>query len=247
MFKQTAIASLLAIAVAGVAHADAGTDKPTFGKQEKSALAGVGSGLVIGAAVGGPPGAIVGAFLGGATMSEIAKRGEAIEAYEQDMSSLQLTVTELKVSESALRERNQRLLAEVADMSRQNGVALTDASLAMDVHFRTSDDTLDADTRQQIEGIAKLAQRFPGLRIALDGYADQRGEAEANLSLSERRVNSVQAALLQAGIPQDRILARSHGDRDASAAVTDTDGLALDRRVSIRLSTDLPDEDVATR
>jgi OmpA-OmpF porin, OOP family len=42
-------------------------------------------------------------------------------------------------------------------------------------------------------------------RLGIDGYTDSRGSTQYNLPLSQRRVATVRDALIQAGVPADRI------------------------------------------
>jgi len=39
----------------------------------------------------------------------------------------------------------------------------------------------------------------------IDGYADLRGTSQRNVPLSQRRITTVRDALIQAGVPADRI------------------------------------------
>jgi peptidoglycan-associated lipoprotein len=45
----------------------------------------------------------------------------------------------------------------------------------------------------------------PSVRLGIDGYTDSRGANQYNLPLSQRRVTTVRDALIQAGVPADRI------------------------------------------
>ena len=45
----------------------------------------------------------------------------------------------------------------------------------------------------------------PSVRLGIDGYTDSRGTGQYNLPLSQRRVTTVRDALVQAGVPTDRI------------------------------------------
>ena len=77
---------------------------------------------------------------------------------------------------------------------------------------------------------------MPDIRIQLDGFADERGDEDYNLGLSEKRVNFVRQQFVAAGVDPDRIDASAHGE---SAAADDSiDSYALERRVSVRLFID---------
>ena len=53
--------------------------------------------------------------------------------------------------------------------------------------------------------IATYMSQNPTARLGIDGYTDSRGSTQYNLPLSQRRVASVRDALIQAGVPADRI------------------------------------------
>jgi outer membrane protein OmpA-like peptidoglycan-associated protein len=45
----------------------------------------------------------------------------------------------------------------------------------------------------------------PSVRLGIDGYTDSRGPGQYNQPLNQRRVATVRDALIQAGVPADRI------------------------------------------
>ena len=61
-----------------------------------------------------------------------------------------------------------------------------------------------SESRKPAE-IATYMSQNPTLRLGIDGYTDSRGSTQYNLPLSQRRVASVRDALIQAGVPADRI------------------------------------------
>ena len=51
----------------------------------------------------------------------------------------------------------------------------------------------------------------PRAKITIEGYCDERGTPEYNLTLGGRRANAVGDYLVAAGIPADRIITASFG------------------------------------
>jgi OOP family OmpA-OmpF porin len=84
----------------------------------------------------------------------------------------------------------------------------------------------DSDTRKVSE-ITEYMNQNPSLRLGIDGSMDPRGTDPRNQDLSDRRVNTVRDALIQAGVPAHRIQAGSFGDA----------GARRDRRVEVLVST----------
>jgi peptidoglycan-associated lipoprotein len=65
--------------------------------------------------------------------------------------------------------------------------------------------TADADALKRI-----LAD-FPGASVNVEGHCDERGSAEYNLGLGDRRASAARDFLIQLGIPADRLKTISYG------------------------------------
>ena len=66
----------------------------------------------------------------------------------------------------------------------------------------------DAPTVQNDE--AFLAQH-PSIKVLVEGHCDDRGSEEYNIALGASRAESVKRALVQEGVPADRIRTVSYG------------------------------------
>ncbi len=82
------------------------------------------------------------------------------------------------------------------------------AALAMmspeQVFFATGSAVISEAGQRGIES-AVATQRRTGSTLQVTGYTDQRGSLSANEALSKRRAGAVQAALIEAGVPADKI------------------------------------------
>ena len=61
-----------------------------------------------------------------------------------------------------------------------------------------------SESRKPAEVAAYMSQN-PSVRLGIDGYTDSRGTSQYNQQLNQRRVTAVRDALIQAGVPADRI------------------------------------------
>jgi outer membrane protein OmpA-like peptidoglycan-associated protein len=61
-----------------------------------------------------------------------------------------------------------------------------------------------SDSRKPAEVAAYMSQN-PSVRLGVAGYTDMQGTSQYNLPLNQRRVATVRDALIQAGVPADRI------------------------------------------
>lgn len=61
------------------------------------------------------------------------------------------------------------------------------------------------------EALKAVFRDFPGMTVVLEGHCDERGSAEYNLALGDRRATSVKEYLEQLGIAPERLIPISYG------------------------------------
>ena len=84
------------------------------------------------------------------------------------------------------------------------------------VHFDYDRSDLREDARATLARNADWLRRWTSTRIVVEGHCDERGTAEYNLALGERRARSVREYLVSLGISADRIQAISKGKETPS-------------------------------
>jgi len=89
-----------------------------------------------------------------------------------------------------------------------------------------------------ITKLAQFLQENPDRKVIVEGYTDSTGSAQYNQSLSERRANSVRAALIKQGVGPERIVAQGYGKEYPVASNSDSSGRAMNRRVEVTISND---------
>src|ERR1700692_3679865 len=207
------------------------------------------TGGVIGAFGAGPVGAVIGAGLGTWLGNRVHRAGDATKA-EARVAALQTDKTGLLGEKSALlneknapADTNRSLTARLDDLTHEVEAAQTakeDGSevldgLEGDVLFRTGSAEITPEIAHQIQVLAQAVAKSPPLKVRVDGYADPRGTAEANLKLSEARANAVRDLFLAAGISDNLLEVNAYGKSQSVAA--DNDGYGLERRVRLTLHT----------
>jgi len=70
---------------------------------------------------------------------------------------------------------------------------------------------LDAPGQQALNANAEILRKYPAWVITIEGHADERGTAEYNLALGERRALAARNYLVSLGIPADRLRTVSYG------------------------------------
>lgn len=79
------------------------------------------------------------------------------------------------------------------------------------VFFLLDSAELDERGRQIVEANAEMLGRFPTWSVTIEGHCDERGTAEYNLALGERRAVAAQRYLLDLGLDTSRIRTVSYG------------------------------------
>jgi len=80
-----------------------------------------------------------------------------------------------------------------------------------DVYFDLDASTIKDEGKQALATNANWLKRWTSTRINVEGHCDERGTAEYNLGLGERRANAVKAYLVELGVPADRVVVVSKG------------------------------------
>lgn len=80
-----------------------------------------------------------------------------------------------------------------------------------DVFFDLDEASIKEEGRAALSTNAAWLKRWSNTRISIEGHCDERGTAEYNLGLGERRANAVRAYLVELGVPGDRVTVVSKG------------------------------------
>jgi peptidoglycan-associated lipoprotein len=70
---------------------------------------------------------------------------------------------------------------------------------------------VDAEGQRVLDVNAEILRKYPAWIITIEGHADERGTAEYNLALGERRALAARNYLVSLGIPADRLRTVSYG------------------------------------
>jgi len=79
------------------------------------------------------------------------------------------------------------------------------------IFFEYDSTDLTADARALLDANAGLLKRYGTWSITIEGHCDERGTAEYNLALGERRAVAAQSYLVSLGIPAERLRTVSYG------------------------------------
>ena len=102
----------------------------------------------------------------------------------------------------------------------------SDVASAGDVLFDYDKSDIRDDARTVLTRDADALKRIfasdPSFNVALEGHCDERGSAEYNLGLGDRRATAAKDFLVQLGVPADKIRTISYGkDRPVCTDATE--------------------------
>jgi outer membrane protein OmpA-like peptidoglycan-associated protein len=127
--------------------------------------------------------------------------------------------------EAQLREE----LAELQARETDRGLVLT----LGDILFDVDQATLKPGAMQNLYSLVTFLKEYPDRAVLIEGHTDSTGTDSYNLSLSERRAQSVQAFLVQNGIAPDRVIAQGYGKAYPIAGNDSSAGRQQNRRVEV--------------
>ena len=108
-------------------------------------------------------------------------------------------------------------------------------------YYDDDDDDLKEKVMKRLDQIIAYANEDSDVKtFYLDGHTDSEGIRNENLIKSQRRTEKVMDYLVEKGIARDRIIARWHGERYQIATNRTAKGRAKNRRVTLRVSKELP-------
>ena len=85
----------------------------------------------------------------------------------------------------------------------------------LDAYFDYDSSAIREDARAVLsrnsDSLKQLFQNYPGTNIVIEGHADERGSAEYNLGLADRRATAAKEFLVQLGVTGDRLKPVSYG------------------------------------
>lgn len=107
---------------------------------------------------------------------------------------------------------------------------------AQNIFFQTNSYKLLAKSFGSLKEVVQILNENPSYKISVDGYTDNTGRAEYNLTLSDQRAKSVKDYLVENGIDESRITSKGHGIDNPIADNNTAAGRAQNRRVEMTLS-----------
>lgn len=107
------------------------------------------------------------------------------------------------------------------------------ADLGKIIYFDYNSSDIRDEFLPVITHMVGVLERNPGMRVRLEGHADERGTREYNLALGERRAQEVRERILLQGILENRVDIVSFGEEKPAAMGTGDEIWQQNRRVEL--------------
>lgn len=115
-----------------------------------------------------------------------------------------------------------------------DGIKITLNESIVTFAFDSSD--LTAVAKTNLDKLTEILINNPDTNINIYGHTDSKGSDSYNLSLSERRANSVKNYLISKGIAASRLIAKGEGEAMPVATNDTEEGRAKNRRVEFAIT-----------
>ncbi len=114
--------------------------------------------------------------------------------------------------------------------------SLTVESLGTEITFETASATLTEESRELLDVVASILQKYPAVKLLVEGHTDDLGQADINLRLSEQRARACTTYLARQGIAEDRMQAIGYGDTRPLVTNDSAEARKQNRRVEFKLT-----------
>jgi peptidoglycan-associated lipoprotein len=157
---------------------------------------------------------------------EAKEAREAQEAKERELAKIK--EEEAKLAQS--RELEKSLVAK-----KERGIEgeVFESKLLKDIYFDYDKYEIRREDERILKENAAFLKKNPKMKIQIEGHCDERGTAEYNLALGERRANSTKRYLVSLGITSDRISTISYGEERPLDPRNNEEAWAKNRRAHI--------------
>ncbi len=107
--------------------------------------------------------------------------------------------------------------------------------LAKNIYFESGKFYLRESSKRELEQVAEIMKKNPGLKFVIEGHTDSGGKKDYNVKLSQERANAVRKYLIFLDVEPSNLKAIGYGFSRPKYTNTSYDGRQLNRRVEIKV------------
>lgn len=158
-----------------------------------------------------------------------------LQAQQADAARAQADAARAQAIQQA-EEQRQRLLTQLNQVLQTRDSARGLIVSMSDVLFDFNKATLKQGATLRLAKVSGIILAYPGLKLEIDGFTDNKGTPEYNQKLSERRATTVRDFLVSQGVGADAVNTRGYGEENPVASNTSASGRQQNRRVELVVS-----------
>lgn len=133
-------------------------------------------------------------------------------AADESQQSAEDEAARREAEEARMRDQRAREARQRQDASSMSEAARKAAFEDEDIHFDFDKYVLTPQSMMILDDKAAYLREHAGVRVLVEGHADDRGSNEYNLALGDRRANSAKNYLVKSGVAASRITSISYGE-----------------------------------
>ncbi len=115
-------------------------------------------------------------------------------------------------------------------------VELKITQIANKIFFETNSDKLKVASLEQLDQLVVILKEYETANLSIGGHTDSQGSDAFNITLSQKRTESVRVYLISKGISEARLTATGYGEGTPIADNKTAAGRAKNRRVELKTS-----------
>jgi hypothetical protein len=105
-----------------------------------------------------------------------------------------------------------------------------------DVLFDFNQATLKPGAQLRLAKVSGIIMAYPDLKLEIDGFTDNKGTPQYNMTLSDKRAKAVRDFLVSQGVATDAVTTKGFGESNPVATNATAAGRQQNRRVELVVS-----------
>jgi len=167
--------------------------------------------------------------------SEQARQAAAQQAEQARLQAQQADQARALAIQQA-EEQRQRLLKQLNQVLQTRDSARGLIVSMSDVLFDFNQATLKPGAQLRLAKVSGILGAYPDLRLEIDGFTDNKGTPEYNMTLSDKRAKAVRDFLVSQGVSTDAVTTKGFGESNPVATNATAAGRQQNRRVELVVS-----------
>jgi len=167
--------------------------------------------------------------------SEQARQAAAQQAEQARLQAQQADQARALAIQQA-EEQRQRLLKQLNQVLQTRDSARGLIVSMSDVLFDFNQATLKPGAKLRLAKVSGIIMAYPDLKLEIDGFTDNKGTPQYNMTLSDKRAKAVRDFLVSQGVSTDAVTTKGFGESNPVATNATAAGRQQNRRVELVVS-----------